>query len=80
MADYKRRKEHTKETDLSGTDLTGTDLSGTDLTGTGSFDIHNTIEAFHFQSILNQFSSDGQSDDFQCHFFGSEYRLGFILI
>ena len=36
MADYKRRKEHTKETDLSGTDLTGTDLSGTDLTGTAT--------------------------------------------
>ena len=75
MADYKRRQEVTKETDLSVTDLTGTDF-----TGTGSFDIQNTIEALHFQSILNQFSSDGQSDDFQCHFFGGEYRLGFILI
>ena len=70
MADYKRRQEVTKETDFSGTDLTGT----------GSFDIQNTIEAFHLQSILNQFSSDGSSDDFQCHFFGGEYRLGFILI
>ena len=75
MDEYERRKEITKALQQTGTE--------------SPFDIQNTIEASIFEDLSffshikpwlhGPYEPLELPDEFQCHFFGGEYRLGEIL-